>query len=191
MFVPSGNPVTSHGEAARFSTTHWSVVLTARADEPSQAAGAMAQLCRAYWYPLYAHVRRRGYDHHAAQDLTQEFFARLLEKRWLDAVSPKKGRFRSFLLAAADHFLANDWRKARAAKRGGGQTVAGFTAGRFRFDLTGPPGQLVIVEASPDLMSWLPICFFTFPTRHAGISHRSCQRHAPYLVCLRPRDRRL
>ena len=123
MLVSSGNPATSHGEAARFATTHWSVVLAARADEPAQAAEALAQLCRTYWYPLYAHVRRRGHDHHAAQDLTQEFFARLLEKRWLDAVSPKKGRFRSFLLAAADHFLANDWRDARAAKRGGGQTV--------------------------------------------------------------------
>ena len=123
MDIPIGNPVTSHGEAARFATTHWSVVLAARADESSEAAEALSQLCRAYWYPLYAHVRRRGHDHHAAQDLTQEFFARLLEKRWLDAVSPKKGRFRSFLLASVDHFLANDWREARAAKRGGGQTV--------------------------------------------------------------------
>ena len=105
-----------------FITTHWSVVLAAGVDSSPRAREALEQLCRTYWYPLYAHVRRRGRDHHAAQDLTQEFFARLLEKRWLDSVAPQHGRFRSFLLTAMDHLLANDWRDGRAAKRGGGRT---------------------------------------------------------------------
>jgi RNA polymerase sigma-70 factor (ECF subfamily) len=106
-----------------FATTHWSVVLAAGRNDCPAAAEALERLCRAYWYPLYAHVRRRGHDHHAAQDLTQEFFARLLEKHWLEAVVPAKGRFRTFLLTAMDHLLANAWRDARAAKRGGGQTL--------------------------------------------------------------------
>lgn len=106
---------------AQFQDTHWSVILTARTDRSPAAQESLDTLCRTYWYPLYAHVRRRGRDHHAAQDLAQEFFARLLEKDWLDAVAPEKGRFRTFLLVAMDHLLANDWRDARAAKRGGGQ----------------------------------------------------------------------
>ncbi|HKQ40520.1 MAG TPA: ECF-type sigma factor [Verrucomicrobiae bacterium] len=79
----------------------------------------MTQLCSTYWYPLYAFVRRKGYDAHTAQDLTQEFFARLLDKNYLSAVDRTKGKFRSFLLAAMEHFLANDWRRGRAQKRGG------------------------------------------------------------------------
>jgi RNA polymerase sigma-70 factor (ECF subfamily) len=116
-------PLPTTGNAQSFVTTHWSVVLTAGETSSAGASEAMTQLCRTYWYPLYAHVRRRGHDHHAAEDLTQEFFARLLAKHWLKTVGPEKGRFRTFLLAALDHFLANDWRDARAAKRGGGQTV--------------------------------------------------------------------
>ena len=122
--------------AQQFATTHWSVVLAARGDDPAKADDALAQLCRTYWYPLYAHVRRRGRDHHAAQDLTQEFFTRLLEKKWMKSVAPEKGRFRTFLLAAIDHFLANDCRDARAAKRGGGQTIVPLEetkAGEERF----------------------------------------------------------
>lgn len=109
--------------AQQFSTTHWSVVLAAREAGAPEAGEAIAQLCHAYWYPVYAHTRRRGHDHHAAQDLTQEFFARLLEKQWLNSVGPEKGRFRTFLLTALDHLLANEWRNARAAKRGGGNTL--------------------------------------------------------------------
>jgi RNA polymerase sigma-70 factor (ECF subfamily) len=106
---------------AQFPTTHWSVVLAARQEDSPRAAAALETLCRAYWYPLYAHVRRRGHDHHAAEDLTQAYFTRLLEKHWLDSVVPEKGRFRTFLLTTIDHFLANEWRHAQAAKRGGGQ----------------------------------------------------------------------
>ncbi len=101
-----------------FAATRWSVVLAAQ--DPVRTKVALEELCRAYWYPLYAYVRRRGHSAEDAQDLTQAFFARLLEKNWLQAVAPEKGRFRAFLLVALKHFLANEWDKARARKRGGG-----------------------------------------------------------------------
>ena len=107
--------------SSQFMTTHWSVVLSAGLDSSPAAQVAMEQLCRIYWYPLYAHVRRRGHDRHNAEDLTQEFFARLLDQQWLNSVAPEKGRFRTFLLVALDHFLANEWRKGQALKRGGGR----------------------------------------------------------------------
>jgi len=96
-------------------------VLTAGHGSSPQAGRALEELCRAYWYPLYAYVRRRGHSPHEAEDLTQEFFARLLAKNYLAAVDREKGKFRSFLLASLKHFLANEWDRARAAKRGGGQ----------------------------------------------------------------------
>jgi RNA polymerase sigma-70 factor (ECF subfamily) len=128
-----------------FESTHWSVVLAARGSSSTQANEAMARLCRAYWYPLYAHIRRRGYDAHAAEDLTQELFARLVEKRWLDDVDPAKGRFRSFLLAAADHLLANERRRTQAVKRGRGRPVVSLEGSRLgaeRFALEGPSSGL-------------------------------------------------
>ncbi|HEY5910542.1 MAG TPA: sigma-70 family RNA polymerase sigma factor [Verrucomicrobiae bacterium] len=82
----------------------------------------METLCRAYWYPLYAYTRRRGYGVEEAQDLTQEFFARLLSRHWLGQADNRRGKFRSFLLASLTHFLANEWRKTQTAKRGGGKT---------------------------------------------------------------------
>jgi len=103
-----------------FATTHWSVVLTANQSESPHAAEALEKLCRTYWYPVYVYVRRRGYSVEDAQDLTQEFFAQLLAKRYLDSVDRQKGRFRSFLLAAITHFLANEWHKSQRLKRGGG-----------------------------------------------------------------------
>ena len=105
-----------------FATTHWSVVLAANQSNSPHADEALGVLCRAYWHPLYAFIRRRGYEEHQAKDLTQEFFARLLGKNYLRAVDRKKGKFRSFLLAALEHFLANEWRDAHAQKRGGGVT---------------------------------------------------------------------
>lgn len=104
---------------SRFVTTHWSVVLSAREGATGEAAAALEQLCRTYWWPLYAFVRRRGHGPHDAEDLVQEFFARLLAKDFLQSVDPRKGRFRSFLLAAMDHFLAKEWRRSNAQKRGG------------------------------------------------------------------------
>ncbi len=103
-----------------FATTHWTVVVNARAADTTVAREALEKLCQTYWYPLYAFVRRQGRSPHDAQDFTQEFFARLLEKNYLAEVDQAKGRFRSFLLAAMKHFLANEWDRARAQKRGGG-----------------------------------------------------------------------
>ncbi len=111
------------GQGTWFTTTHWSVVLSAREHDSPQAAAALEKLCRTYWYPLYAYVRRQGHDEPSAKDLTQEFFFRLLQKNRLDQVQREKGRFRSFLLASLKHFLADEWDKAQAQKRGGGQPL--------------------------------------------------------------------
>jgi RNA polymerase sigma factor (sigma-70 family) len=105
-----------------FATTHWSLVLSARDPHSPQSAEALEKLCRAYWYPLYAYARRVGQSKENAEDLTQAFFARLLEKHYLDAAEPERGRFRSFLLIALKRFMANEWDRARAQKRGGGLT---------------------------------------------------------------------
>jgi RNA polymerase sigma-70 factor (ECF subfamily) len=99
-------------------------VLTAGRSDTTRAQDALAKLCQTYWHPLYAYVRRRGYSPEDAQDLTQEFFARLLERNAMATVSPKKGRFRSFLLASMNHFLSDEWDKARAQKRGAGKIVS-------------------------------------------------------------------
>ena len=105
-----------------FATTHWSIVLAAGQDA-SSAAAALEQLCRTYWYPLYAYLRRRGYSEHDAQDLTQGFLAQLLERRSIQNLEPAKGKFRSFLLASLNYFLADERDRARAQKRGGGRPV--------------------------------------------------------------------
>jgi RNA polymerase sigma-70 factor (ECF subfamily) len=120
----TGSPAPS-GQAT-FATTHWSVVLAAGHSTDTQASAALEELCRTYWYPLYAHMRRRGYSIEEAQDLTQEFFARLLAKHWISRADAHRGRFRSFLLGACDHFLANEWDRARCEKRGGGQAHLPF-----------------------------------------------------------------
>jgi RNA polymerase sigma-70 factor (ECF subfamily) len=108
-------------EVGKFALTHWSVVLAAGRSQSTHARAALEELCRTYWHPIYTFIRRDGHSPHDAQDLTQEFFARLLEKRFLEAVDPAKGRFRSFLLASVKHFLANEWDKATAQRRGGGK----------------------------------------------------------------------
>ncbi len=121
MSQPDQDRTPDPAGAGRFPSTHWSDVLAAGRGATPGAGEALAALCRAYWYPLYAYVRRRGHDAHAARDLTQEFFARMLEKNYLADADPAKGRFRSFLLAALNHFLANERDRARALKRGGGR----------------------------------------------------------------------
>lgn len=120
-----------------FATTRWSVVLAAGKDSSPDSRQALVTLCEAYWYPLYAYVRRRGYDAEEAQDLTQEFFTRLLEKDYVRAADPARGKFRSFLLSSLNHFLANEWRRERAQKRGGQQTILSldFAAGEGRLTL--------------------------------------------------------
>jgi RNA polymerase sigma factor (sigma-70 family) len=102
---------------ASFCTTRWSLVLSAQGRSERDASESLEILCRQYWRPLYAYVRQRGSSAHDAQDLTQEFFARLLAKDWLHAVDREKGRFRSFLLMALKRFLANQWEHSRAQKR--------------------------------------------------------------------------
>lgn len=114
---------TDRAENAEFNTTHWSVVLRATGEDGSQSEVALESLCRSYWYPLYAYVRRKGYGPPDAQDLTQDFFARLLEKNYVKLAARERGKFRSFLLKSLNHFLINDWVRNRALKRGGGQIV--------------------------------------------------------------------
>ncbi len=110
------------GARAHFNSTQWSLVLAAASCSSPDAREALAALCAAYWYPLYAYVRRRGHSIADAQDLTQEFFVRLLEKNYLKDADPERGKFRSFLLASMKHFLANEWDRANTKKRGGGVT---------------------------------------------------------------------
>ena len=135
----TGNPGSSKqvagGPPRAFATTHWSLVLAAADQQSPQARDALESLCTAYWYPLYAHVRRRGYAAHDAQDFTQGFFAQLLDRGSLQAADQARGRFRSFLLAALDHYLANERRRGRAQKRGGGRQPLSldFEAGESRF----------------------------------------------------------
>ena len=110
----------STGRGDIFATTHWTVVLAAGNRSTPQSDGALEELCRTYWFPLYAYVRRRGHTKEDAEDLTQAFFARFLEKNYLDGLSVERGRFRAFLLASLKYFLANEWDKSQRQKRGGG-----------------------------------------------------------------------
>jgi DNA-directed RNA polymerase specialized sigma24 family protein len=113
--TPAG---TARGDV--FATTHWTAVLAAGRRSTPQADVALEELCRTYWFPLYAYVRRRGHAREDAQDLTQAFFARFLEKNYLEGLSGERGKFRAFLLASLNHFLTNEWDRARRQKRGGG-----------------------------------------------------------------------
>lgn len=119
--LDSGEHPAAHRD--RFATTHWSLVLAAGGSSSPETQDALAALCRTYWYPLYAYVRRQGYQPAEAQDLTQAFFTRLLEKHYLRDVQQERGKFRSFLLAALKHFLANERDRVRAQKRGGDRSL--------------------------------------------------------------------
>ncbi len=123
-----GSTFASEAGGGTFATTHWSVVLAAGSSDSPQAKAALETLCRTYWYPLYAYARRRGYGHEDAQDLTQGFLLQLLERNSFARVSPNKGRFRSFLLAGLNYFLADQRERATAQKRGGGKPVLSFDA---------------------------------------------------------------
>lgn len=116
--VPNGD------QRGQMHTTQWTMVLTASLEGSTEGSAALDRLCRTYWYPIYAHVRRRGKSPEDAQDLTQDFFARLLGKRYLKLADPERGRFRTFLLTALDHFVTNDWARNSALKRGANQTVS-------------------------------------------------------------------
>jgi RNA polymerase sigma-70 factor (ECF subfamily) len=120
---------------ARFATTHWSLVHAAGRPSSAQARAALASLCEAYWYPLYAFIRRRGHSADDARDLTQAFFATLLDKGYLRAADKSRGRFRSFMLAACQHFLSKERDRTAARKRGGGRIPMSldFDAGENRY----------------------------------------------------------
>src|SRR4051794_34289874 len=133
--------------AANFTPTHWSVVLAAAGrNDSTHVRDALEKLCRNYWLPAYAFVRRQGHGPHDAEDLTQEFFARLLQKNYLADVERAKGRFRSFLLASLKHFLANEWDKARAQKRGGGQVPVSIDAAAAETSFSFEPADQLTAE---------------------------------------------
>jgi RNA polymerase sigma-70 factor (ECF subfamily) len=143
--MPAGSPEHRIGPSAgaEFATTHWSLVVRAGDRGQPDAEAALAWLCERYWLPLYVYVRRHGRDAEEAQDLTQEFFARLFEKNTLAVASPQRGRFRSFLLTAMKNFLANKWDGARARKRGGGRP-------RLSLDVDAGESRLNLTAASAD-----------------------------------------
>ncbi|HWW02443.1 MAG TPA: ECF-type sigma factor [Candidatus Acidoferrum sp.] len=119
--LSSENPTSSTGaERDVFATTHWTAVIAAGRGSSAEAEVALEELCHAYWFPLYVYVRRQTPTREDAEDLTQAFFARFLEKNYLEKLSVQKGKFRAFLLAALKHFLANEWDRASRQKRGGG-----------------------------------------------------------------------
>jgi RNA polymerase sigma-70 factor (ECF subfamily) len=105
----------------RFATTHWSLVVAAGKNADPAAREALATLCEDYWYPLYAYIRRRGYQPAEAQDLAQGFFLQLMERNVVQAADQTRGRFRSFLLSSLDHYVANQWRHDQTQKRGSGR----------------------------------------------------------------------
>jgi RNA polymerase sigma factor (sigma-70 family) len=122
MTPTAGDGETTGTGPGLFATTHWSVVLSAVDTSGPGAQAALEELCRTYWYPLYAYVRRQGHSPEDAQDLTQGFFARFLEKKSFQLADRERGRFRSFLLTSLKRFVVNEWERANARKRGGGQT---------------------------------------------------------------------
>lgn len=136
----------SSGSPGVFPRTRWSVVLAARQQASPESAVALESICRAYWYPLYAYVRRSGYSPHDAQDLTQEFFWRLLEKRWLESADPDKGKLRTFLVVALKRFLAKEWRRESAQRRGGGQTPVPFDTAFAESRLAADPASVATDE---------------------------------------------
>lgn len=126
----------SASKGLNFATTQWSLVISAATSDRDTARSALEHLCRAYWMPLYVYIRRRVADANDAQDLTQAYFQRLLEKGDLADADPSRGRFRSFLLSSLRHFLANEWDRKNAVKRGGGQRILSldFAAGEVLYD---------------------------------------------------------
>lgn len=122
-----------------FQTTRWSVVVSAGQSETQSATDAMEQLCRRYWFPLFAFIRRRGHKPSDAEDLVQAFFARVIEKDVIAAADRDRGRFRTFLLSALEHFLSNESAKANAARRGGGRKLASLDSLRSDSPRSGSP----------------------------------------------------
>ena len=148
MLPPSSEFSGESRQNGAFCTTHWSAVLCARDQNSPGADKALASLCEAYWYPLYVYVRRRGYGPIEAEDLTQAFFARVIQGNYLADITPGLGRFRSFLLTSFKHFLANEWDRAHTQKRGGDKTIFSLddeeAESRYQFEL--------VDDATPELI---------------------------------------
>lgn len=143
---PTGGPKPLREQ---FPQTRWSVVLAARNEnDAARASVALDELCRAYWFPLYVYVRRRGYSPEDAEDLTQGYFAALVERDYLAKAEREKGRLRSFLLTTLKHFLADEWSKARAQKRGGGKTALSIDAAQAEERYLLEP----LDDSSPDVL---------------------------------------
>jgi RNA polymerase sigma factor (sigma-70 family) len=146
MWTGHNRPVNT----VRFETTQWSLVVAAGGDDSSASREALAALCRIYWYPLYAYVRRQGRSADDARDLTQAFFASLIERRDFDDLHEERGRFRAFLLASLRHFLANDDVRRQALKRGGGVALLPLpfddAEGRYRHEPAEPATPETIFE---------------------------------------------
>jgi len=161
---PSSTADAPQRPPARFATTHWSVVLRAGRNDTAGAAEALSRLCRIYWFPLYAQVRRRGYNAHDAQDLTQGFFARLLANDTLAHADPTRGRFRSFVLTALKNFLNDEWEKSRTIKRGGGTSLVSIDVEAAERQFRAEPTE----EFSPDKAfdrQWAVVLLETVLTR--------------------------
>ena len=138
---------------ARFATTHWSMVLTAQNASSPDYRHALSMLCEAYWFPLYAFLRRRGYDRHRSEDTTQGFFTALMEKQGLRTVDSERGRFRSYLLGALKHYLADEYDRDRAQKRGGGHDILSLDFGEAETRYAYEPSD----DATPEVQfqkSW-------------------------------------
>lgn len=123
MRAAQSSPDENRPPDGHFAPTRWTLVQRAGDRQSPESMSALETLCQTYWPPLFAYVRRRGHDVHAAQDLVQDFFAQLIERNDFSAVAPDRGKFRAFLLAAMNHFLANDWHRAQTQKRGRGKFV--------------------------------------------------------------------
>ena len=149
---PTPASKTSSGSKApgAFPHTRWSLVLAATGQDAPETAAALEALCRAYWYPLYVHVRRCGQSAHDAQDLTQAFFCRLLEKRWLESADRERGRLRTFLLTMLKNFMCNEWRRATAQQRGGGLAQVPFDTEFAESRYTSEPGPELAAAAAFD-----------------------------------------
>ena len=140
----------SHGShrGPVFATTHWSVVLSAQDKGSPRSAEALESLCRAYWYPLYAYARRAGHSPADAEDLTQGFFARLLERDYLKSAAPNKGRFRTFLLVALKRYSADEWDRQHAQKRGGFAPIISIDQGSAEARFASEPAH----HLQPDVL---------------------------------------
>ncbi|MFB0556135.1 MAG: RNA polymerase sigma factor [Phycisphaerae bacterium] len=176
--MPEANHISStpFGKG-KFATTHWSVILAAGDTSASQHEQALSSLCKTYWFPLYAYLRRRGYNAHQAEDYTQGFFAQMLDKHYLRKVSPKPGKFRSFLLAAFRHYVADEHDHARAIKRGGSRKILSldFNTAERKYALG------LTYDLSPDKVferSWaLAVLEKTMDRLRAELAGRDKQRH--------------